>query len=103
MDLGVCIASAIDDIGYAVLAEELGYSHLWFADSQLLWSDCYATMALAAARTSRRVRPRVQIGRFGARGLATWALAPPARPSAARRTGTTVVTPSAHRLPRSVP
>ncbi|HEU4842166.1 MAG TPA: LLM class flavin-dependent oxidoreductase [Ilumatobacteraceae bacterium] len=53
MDLGVCVASAIDDIGYAVLAEELGYSHLWFADSQLLWSDCYATMALAAARTSR--------------------------------------------------
>ncbi len=49
MDLGVCVASAIDDIGYAVLAEELGYSHLWFADSQLLWSDCYATMALAAS------------------------------------------------------
>ena len=53
MDLGVCVASAIDDIEYAVLAEELGYSHLWFADSQLLWSDCYATMALAATRTSR--------------------------------------------------
>ena len=53
MDLGVCVASTIDDIEYAVLAEELGYSHLWFADSQMLWSDCYATMALAASRTSR--------------------------------------------------
>src|SRR3546814_1530927 len=53
MDLGVCVASKIDDIEYAVLAEELGYSHLWFADSQMLWSDCYATMALAAARTER--------------------------------------------------
>ena len=53
MDLGVCVASNVDDVGYAVLAEELGYSHLWFADSQLLWSDCYATMALAAARTER--------------------------------------------------
>ena len=53
MDLGVCVASSIDDIDYAVLAEELGYSHLWFADSQMLWSDCYATMALAASRTSR--------------------------------------------------
>ena len=53
MDLGVCVASSIDDIEYAVLAEELGYSHLWFADSQMLWSDCYATMALAASRTSR--------------------------------------------------
>ena len=53
MTLGVCVASDISDIDYAVLAEELGYSHLWFADSQMLWSDCYATMALAAARTTR--------------------------------------------------
>jgi len=53
MDLGVCVASKIDDLGYAVLAEELGYSHLWFADSQMLWSDCYAAMALAATRTER--------------------------------------------------
>ena len=43
----------VDDIEYAVLAEQLGFSHLWFADSQMLWSDCYATMALAAARTER--------------------------------------------------
>ena len=53
MDLGVCVASSIADVDYAVLAEELGYSHLWFADSQMLWSDCYATMALAASRTTR--------------------------------------------------
>ncbi len=53
MDLGVCIASSIVDVDYAVLAEQLGYSHLWFADSQMLWSDCYATMALAATRTER--------------------------------------------------
>lgn len=53
MDLGVCMAAKIDDIDYAVLAEELGYSHLWVADSQMLWSDCYATMALVATRTER--------------------------------------------------
>jgi alkanesulfonate monooxygenase SsuD/methylene tetrahydromethanopterin reductase-like flavin-dependent oxidoreductase (luciferase family) len=53
MDLGVCVASSIGDVEYAVLAEQLGYSHLWFADSQMLWSDCYATMALAATRTER--------------------------------------------------
>lgn len=53
MDLGVCMAAKIDDIGYAELAEQLGYSHLWVADSQMLWSDCYATMALAATRTER--------------------------------------------------
>jgi len=53
MDFGVCWATKIDDVEYAVLAEELGYSHLWVADSQMLWSDCYATMALAATRTER--------------------------------------------------
>ena len=36
-----------------VLAEQLGFSHVWVADSQMLWSDCYATMALIAARTER--------------------------------------------------
>ncbi|MDA0339828.1 MAG: LLM class flavin-dependent oxidoreductase [Proteobacteria bacterium] len=53
MDIGICIASHIGDIDYAVRAEELGYSSLWFADSQMIWSDCYATLALAADRTSR--------------------------------------------------
>lgn len=53
VELGVCWASKVDDLDYVVLAEELGYTHLWAADSQMLWSDCYAAMALAAVRTSR--------------------------------------------------
>ena len=53
MDFGICVASHIKDIDYIVRAEELGYSHAWCADSQMLWSDCYATLALAATRTSR--------------------------------------------------
>ncbi|MFV0306715.1 MAG: LLM class flavin-dependent oxidoreductase [Desertimonas sp.] len=53
IDVGICVASKIDDIDHAQLAEQLGYSHLWFADSQMLWSDVYATMALAATRTER--------------------------------------------------
>ncbi len=53
MDLGICVASHIGDIGYVVRAEELGYTHAWLADSQMLWSDCYATLALAATQTSR--------------------------------------------------
>ena len=52
MQLGVCMAAKIDDIDYAVLAESLGYTHLWVADSQMIWSDCYATLALIALRTS---------------------------------------------------
>ena len=52
MELGICVASHINDIEYVVRAEELGYSHAWMADSQMLWSDCYATLALVASRTS---------------------------------------------------
>lgn len=52
MDLGICVASHVGDIDYVVRAEALGYSHAWLADSQMLWSDCYATLALAAVRTS---------------------------------------------------
>ena len=53
MDIGLCVASHINDVGYVVRAEELGYSHAWMADSQMLWSDCFATLALVADRTSR--------------------------------------------------
>ena len=52
MDMGICVASHVGDIGYVERAEELGYSHAWLADSQMLWSDCYAALALAADRTS---------------------------------------------------
>ncbi|MEZ5597953.1 MAG: LLM class flavin-dependent oxidoreductase [Pseudomonadales bacterium] len=53
MEFGICVASHIGDIGYIERAEALGYTHAWCADSQMLWSDCYATLALAASRTSR--------------------------------------------------
>ena len=53
MDLGICVASHIGDVDYVVRAEELGYSHAWLADSQMLWSDCYATLAVAATRTNK--------------------------------------------------
>lgn len=53
MDVGICVGAQISDIDYIVLAEELGYDSVWVADSQMIWSDCYATLALAAARTKR--------------------------------------------------
>ncbi len=53
MQFGVCLHSKIDDIDLVVRAEELGYTAAWFADSQMLWGDAYACMALAATRTSR--------------------------------------------------
>ena len=51
MEFGVCVASKIDEIGYIAHAENLGYSHAWIADSQMIWSDCYAVLALAAQQT----------------------------------------------------
>lgn len=53
MEFGICMASHIGDIGYIERAEKLGYTHAWLADSQMLWSDCYATLALAASRTRK--------------------------------------------------
>jgi 5,10-methylenetetrahydromethanopterin reductase len=69
MDLGLCVASHIQDIDYVVHAESLGYSHAWLADSQMIWSDCYATLALAASRTST-----IQLGT----GVAITGTRPPA-------------------------
>ena len=52
MEIGICVASRVTDIDYVVRAEELGFSHAWFADVQMLWSDAYVAAALAAERTS---------------------------------------------------
>ena len=52
MQFGVCTAAKIDELDYVNLVEDLGYTHLWVADSQMIWSDCYAVMALAAQRTT---------------------------------------------------
>lgn len=69
MQLGVCVASHIGDTDYVVRAETLGYSHAWLADSQMIWSDCYATLALAAQATET-----IQIGT----GVAVSGTRPPA-------------------------
>jgi 5,10-methylenetetrahydromethanopterin reductase len=34
-------------------AEELGFTHAWFYDRQLLCADCFVAMAAAAVNTSR--------------------------------------------------
>jgi alkanesulfonate monooxygenase SsuD/methylene tetrahydromethanopterin reductase-like flavin-dependent oxidoreductase (luciferase family) len=51
--VGVCVQPKIDDPDYAVRLEQRGYTSAWFADSPMIWSDCYASLALAAARTTR--------------------------------------------------
>jgi 5,10-methylenetetrahydromethanopterin reductase len=54
MDFGVT-ASSIEDVGYLAFAENLGYRFAWAPDSQLLMSNPFALLALAAQQT-RRIR-----------------------------------------------
>lgn len=53
MKFGAMIATRISDWRLLVDAEEMGYDHGWVPDSQMIWSDCYAVLALVAANTSR--------------------------------------------------
>ncbi len=55
MKFGFCVMANIDEIGFYPHVEALGYDSVWVADSQLLFSDCYAVLALAAQQT-RRIR-----------------------------------------------
>ncbi|MCH9673913.1 MAG: LLM class flavin-dependent oxidoreductase [Gammaproteobacteria bacterium] len=51
MKFGICAMANIDEIGFFTHAENLGYHSVWVTDSQMLFSDCYAVMALAAQQT----------------------------------------------------
>lgn len=52
MDFGISVATSTHSWKVAQRAEELGFSHVWFYDTQLLCADVYAVMALAAQHTS---------------------------------------------------
>src|SRR5713101_1106196 len=53
MKFSITVATKIDDWQLIKSAEDLGYDGAWVPDSQMIWSDCYATLALAAHNTSR--------------------------------------------------
>ncbi len=53
MKFGAMVATKVDDWQLLQYAENLGYDHGWVPDSQMIWSDCYAVLALAAWHTSR--------------------------------------------------
>jgi alkanesulfonate monooxygenase SsuD/methylene tetrahydromethanopterin reductase-like flavin-dependent oxidoreductase (luciferase family) len=52
MKFGAMVATKIDDWQLIPFVESRGYDAAWFPDSQMIWSDCYATLALAAQHTS---------------------------------------------------
>jgi alkanesulfonate monooxygenase SsuD/methylene tetrahydromethanopterin reductase-like flavin-dependent oxidoreductase (luciferase family) len=53
MRFGICVMANVDEIGFFNHAEQLGYDSVWVTDSQMLFSDCYAVLALAARQTQR--------------------------------------------------
>lgn len=55
MKFGIAFDPHIDRWETIKFAEELGYHRAWVPDSQMLYSDCYAVLALAAAHT-RNIR-----------------------------------------------
>ena len=55
MEFGVAFTSRIGDYDLVAMAESLGFDQAWFFDSQMIYSDVYATMAVAA-RETRRIR-----------------------------------------------
>ncbi|HYL59922.1 MAG TPA: LLM class flavin-dependent oxidoreductase, partial [Candidatus Acidoferrales bacterium] len=77
MDFGVALASNVDAWKTVQRAEQLGFSHAWFYDSQMLVPDIFVTMALAADRTSKIklglgvLVPSNRIAPAAANGLAT--------------------------------
>src|SRR5262245_41039437 len=53
MKFGVTAVPRVSDWKLFVDLEAMGYDAAWAADSQMLYSDAYAVLALAAANTSR--------------------------------------------------
>jgi alkanesulfonate monooxygenase SsuD/methylene tetrahydromethanopterin reductase-like flavin-dependent oxidoreductase (luciferase family) len=53
MKFGLNSPARIDSWKDMALAEDLGFTSVWFYDSQMLYSDIYATMTLVAEHTKR--------------------------------------------------
>src|SRR6202043_929078 len=55
MDFGIALPTAADSWRVTKEAEELGFTHAWFYDTQMLSADCFVAMAAGAVNT-RRIR-----------------------------------------------
>lgn len=53
MDFGIALPTAADNYKIAQCAEELGFSHAWFYDTQMLSADCFVAMGAAAVHTKK--------------------------------------------------
>src|SRR5580698_4931781 len=53
MDFGIGIATSSDAWKLAQRAEELGFTHAWFYDTQMITADCFVAMGAAAMKTAK--------------------------------------------------
>jgi 5,10-methylenetetrahydromethanopterin reductase len=53
MDFGIALATPADSWRVVKRAEELGFAHAWFYDTQMLSGDCFVAMGAAAVHTSK--------------------------------------------------
>lgn len=53
MEFGISYPARPDAWKDLVIAEDHGFTHAWFYDSQMIYSDVYACMALAAVHTKK--------------------------------------------------
>jgi len=53
MEFGIGIATSSESWKLAQRAEELGFTHAWFYDTQMITADCFVAMGAAAMKTSR--------------------------------------------------
>ncbi len=53
MEFGIALPTAADAWKTVARAEELGFTHAWFYDTQMLCADVFVAMGAAAVKTSR--------------------------------------------------
>src|SRR3984957_1027314 len=51
MDFGIGVATSADSWKLVQRAEELGFTHAWFYDTQMITADCFVAMGAAAIKT----------------------------------------------------
>ena len=103
------MTAKIDEIGYITHAENLGYSHCWVTDSQMIRSNCWAVLALAAQQTRTMQLgtgvnvPGLRLAPVTANGIATINRIAPGRCFISLGTGHTAMRMMGHKPMRLKP
>lgn len=96
MEFGITWAN-ISKMDHVTLAEKLGYTHLWVTDSQMIRSDCFAVLTMAAMKTKTLKMgtgvavPGLRLAPVLANGVATINRIAPGRVFVAIGTGNTAM------------